>query len=61
MRIRAYGSQRTWHEDVRLFDPPEIETLLRAHGLEVLRMEGDFDGRADDAQAPRRIVWARRG
>ena len=59
-RIDRDGNERSWHEDVRLYDPPELESLLDAHGMVVLRMEGDFDGRADDADAPRRIVWARR-
>lgn len=59
-RIDASGASREWHEDVRLFDPPEIEALLDAHGFALERYEGDFDGRATDDEAPRRIVWARR-
>jgi len=55
------GSLRRWHEDVRLYDPPELRRLLAANGLELMRTEGDFDGAPDTDEAPRRIVWARAG
>ena len=61
VRLSAPGQpDRTWHEDVRLFDPPELKLLLATHGLQLERIEGDFDGRPADAEAPRHIVWAAR-
>ena len=54
------GTERRWHEDVRLFDREELAPWLAGHGLELERCWGDFDGSADTAEAPRRIVWARR-
>ena len=54
------GERRRWSEDVRLFDEPELATLLRDGGFALERSEGDFDGRACGPDAPRRIVWARR-
>ncbi|MFT5291215.1 MAG: SAM-dependent methyltransferase [Planctomycetota bacterium] len=56
----ADGTERTWHEDVRLYGPNELEVLLLARGFRLERLEGDFDGRPFDADAPRMIVWARR-
>jgi SAM-dependent methyltransferase len=55
------GSQRRWREDVRLYGRAEFSRLLEERGLVPLRAEGDFAGRAWDADAPRLIVWARRG
>ena len=61
VRIRsADGALRTWHEDVRLMDPGEIEALLRTCGFQLMRLEGDFDGRAFDSEGERMLVWARR-
>jgi len=54
------GRERRWHEDVRLFEPEEIDGLLRAAGLEPESREGDFHGRPFDEQAPRQLVRARR-
>ncbi len=56
----ADGTERTWHEDVRLYGPNELEVLLMASGFRLERLEGDFDGRPFDGDAPRMIVWARR-
>lgn len=52
------GTTRAWHEDVRLFDPEELDALLARHGLHRTRLEGDFDGRPFDPDSPRMIAWA---
>jgi len=54
------GGERRWREDVRLYEPGEVAGLLARVGLVPLRSEGDFDGRAFAADAPRQIVWAAR-
>jgi SAM-dependent methyltransferase len=69
VRLTSAGSaERAWREDVRLYEPDEVEALLADAGLRRVRTEGDFDGRpfvggsadAPDAPgAPRQIVWAR--
>lgn len=56
----ADHGERTWREDVRLYEPAELAPLLAAAGLRLERSEGDFDGRALTADAPRQIVWARK-
>ncbi|MSR62019.1 MAG: class I SAM-dependent methyltransferase [Planctomycetes bacterium] len=53
------GAERRWREDVRLYEPGEVAELLARVGLVHARTEGDFDGRAFAAEAPRQIVWAR--
>lgn len=58
VRVRSEeGSERRWIEDVRLFEPEELGPLLRGAGLELRRVEGDFDGRAFAPDAPRQIAW----
>jgi SAM-dependent methyltransferase len=52
------GAERRWREDVRLYEPREVAALLSRAGLAHARTEGDFDGRAFGADAPRQIVWA---
>lgn len=61
VRLSVPGQpDRTWHEDVRLFDPPELKLLLALHGLQLDRIEGDFDGRPAGPEAARHLVWASR-
>ena len=61
-RVNADGRERRWREDVGLFETREFARLCEASGLEYLRVEGDFDGRAFDDEAPRQIIWTcRRG
>ncbi len=55
----ADGGERRWREDVRLYEPGELEPLLARAGLTLLRREGDFDGRAFAPDAPRQLLWAR--
>lgn len=45
-----------FHESVRLYEPEEFATLLRAGGLVVDEMLGDYSGQALDANGPRMIV-----
>lgn len=55
------GELRTWHEDVRMYEPAELDELLTATGATPLRRAGAFDGRAFDPDtAERQIVVARR-
>jgi hypothetical protein len=53
------GRERSWREDVRLYEPHELDELLAPARLERLRVEGDFDGRPFGPESPRQIVWAR--
>jgi len=52
--------ERSWSEDVRMYEPAEFDALCRAAGLVVEGRDGDFGARSFDAAAPRQIVWARR-
>jgi SAM-dependent methyltransferase len=60
VEVRAASGPLRWLEDVRLYEPAELARLLARVGLEPLRTEGDFDGRAFDSASPRQILWARR-
>ena len=55
------GEVRSWHEDVRMYEPAELDPMLAAAGATTLRRAGAFDGRAfEAATAERQIVVARR-
>jgi SAM-dependent methyltransferase len=54
------GERRRWREDVRLYEPEELDRMLLAAGLQPGPAWGDFDGAAAGPDAPRRIVSARR-
>jgi SAM-dependent methyltransferase len=56
----AGGGVHRWREDVRLYEAEELRVLGARHGLCVERVEGDFDGRALEADAPRQILWLRK-
>ena len=57
VELRIDGrAPRRWREDVRLYDPGELEPLLGAAGLAVDAVWGDFDGRPAEPDAPRRIL-----
>jgi len=56
----ASGERRRWSEDVRLYEPDEIEGMLTAAGLARVGTWGDFDGRPPAEDAPRWIVAAHR-
>jgi SAM-dependent methyltransferase len=55
------GERRRWREDVRLYEPDELERMLAVAGLDPGPAWGDFDGGRAAPDAPRRIVSARRG
>lgn len=57
----ATGERRSWREDVRMYEPDEIDGWLAARGLATVRRAGDFSGVAYDPEtASRQIVVARR-
>lgn len=56
----AEGARRTWREEVRLYEPADIEALLREAGLELVRFAGDFEGGPFGAQSARMLAWAER-
>ena len=58
--VASAGAVRAWREDVRMYEPDELDRLLGARGLAVLRRAGDFAGGAFERDAPRQIVIARR-
>lgn len=58
--VEGDGTERSWREDVRLYEVAELEALLPGGGFELERVEGDFDGRPRSDEAPRQLVWARR-
>lgn len=61
VELRRLGSAaRRWREEVRLYDPAELDPLLAAVGLATRREFGDFDGRDCDGRAPRRILFLQR-
>ena len=55
------GEVREWREDVRMFEPEEIESRLAALGVTVERLAGDFSGRPfASGDAERQIVVGRK-
>ena len=55
----ADGSERRWREDVRLYEPAELEAWAAAAGLKVTGVDGDFSGAVFDREAERQIVRLR--
>lgn len=56
----AGGGVRTWREDVRMYEPEELDAMLAERGLAVARRAGSFGGEAFQADsAARQIVLAR--
>jgi SAM-dependent methyltransferase len=61
VRLSRTGSEPlVWQEDVRLYDPVDLDALLEDHGFVVERRWGGFGEQVFDAQAPRQLVFARR-
>ena len=54
------GRERRWHESVRLYESSEIESLLRAAGLSLVRSFGDLAPEPYTAASPRQVLLARR-
>lgn len=59
VKLTGPGGERTWREDVRLYEPEEIEALLAGYGLRVESRVGNFDGSPATPAAARQIVLAR--
>ncbi len=56
----ADGAERSWREEVRMFEPDELDERLGALGLRVERRAGGFSGEEfAPAEAARQIVVAR--
>lgn len=55
------GREKTWREDVRMYEPEELRGLLQARGMAVERVAGGFDGRPFEDASERQLVLARRG
>jgi len=56
---RADGARRSWREDVRLYDPSEIEALLSRVGLGVEAVWGTFGDTPFGPDSQRQVVVAR--
>jgi SAM-dependent methyltransferase len=54
------GAVRTWREEVRMYEPEELDRLLGARGLEVQGRRGDLVGGPFCVEALRQVVIARR-
>lgn len=54
------GRVRRWREDVRMYEPREVDALLADAHLETVERHGDFDGSPFGSDAARQIVLARR-
>ncbi len=56
----ASGEVRRWREEVRMYEPAELDALLGARGLTVVGRAGSFAGEPfDPEQADRQVVLAR--
>lgn len=61
VRIQAEdGSSRTWREDVRLYEVPDLLAILPGIELDLFRAHGDLDGSPPSPDSPRQILWLRR-
>ncbi len=61
VRLSRTGSEPlVWEEDVRLYDPADLDALLEDHGFVVERRWGAFGAQVFNAQAPRQLVFARK-
>jgi SAM-dependent methyltransferase len=58
--VRADGSERSWRESVRMYEPAEIADLLRARDFELEQTHGGFDASPFTATSDRQIVRALR-
>lgn len=58
--IHASGSETTYLERVRLFEPGDLRVLLEEAGLVVEHELGDYHGSALTPESPRAIFFARR-
>lgn len=58
--IPTEGPPKHWHESVRVYEPDELEAMIRRAGLEPEARHGDYDGSPWRADAPRLLILARR-
>jgi SAM-dependent methyltransferase len=56
----ADGARRSWVEDVRLYEPYELERMFARAGLSACGAWGEFDARPPAPDAARYIACARR-
>lgn len=56
--VETDGAMRRWHESVRVYEPEEVDAMLRAAGLEPISRFGDYDGSAWTATKPRLLIIA---
>jgi len=54
------GGVQEWREDVRLYEPEELDDLFEATGLEVIGRFGGLAGEAFDGAASRQVVLTKR-
>ena len=60
-RITATGTQRSFTERVRMFEPDDLRCMLHDSGLVIDREFGDYASGPLDATNPRAIFFAHRG
>jgi SAM-dependent methyltransferase len=58
MRRVDGGGERAWHEDVRLYEPGELDAALASAGLTPTARFADFQGAPFGADAERQLVRA---
>lgn len=58
--IKEDGETHQWCENVRIFQPSELEALFQAHGLGKVEFYGTFDGKDLAEDSPRMIAVATR-
>lgn len=59
--IEADGLEdvETYYERVRMYEPDQLDAMLRAHGLRTLDRYGDYDGSPHGASSPRLLLVGR--
>jgi hypothetical protein len=60
IKIKENGRVRAYRESVRLYTLAEMQAMLTAAGLKLLKTFGDFDGSDFTASSPRLILVGRR-
>jgi SAM-dependent methyltransferase len=58
--LRDARGTHTWREDVRLYQPEELDRMAAAAGLSLEGRQGDFGAAGFDERSPRQIVWLSR-
>ena len=55
------GSQRQWHESVRVYTPGQINLMLGRAGMRAVDHLGNYSGQSLDDGSSRMIIFARKG